>query len=330
MNRPTVLAIVVCCVALIVLLAIYALFFSKNNTDPLVSLKPNLASVQESNNDPSLFQSFPDKKLNTEYNQVTLLSVASEKEAGKRATLLITQNTFLQNSPRLSLFVFFTDSNEGLLLTQPSELSTLSRALEEYMGDKQVVVLLIESTKYKVGDLAKYINASNKILTSVLSAHTIETLAIAAHGKQTCSPINPFIDIDSKHHPYPIALIAYDGCIGDILTPEILSPASGTTIYLSPDISATGLGGLDPKDIDGSETRFDLMKRLWRITKLSIEAQPLCATKTNSPIQVFAPAKNPQRTGEGQLFSFVTNVGHANNVRVMTDIAFCALYANNR
>lgn len=235
-----------------------------------------------------------------------------------------------EQNPRVHAFIYLHGNNDHNKTPEEGNyLRLLRESLERVAGSKNIVILtphhLRAGNNYNRFQLQAFYDQALTAVRTVLPNITVTDVAVGAHSGATCQGLPGFRQALSWGGPSLRGVIAYDGCLGDVLTPSNFSVPSGVAFYLSPNITGE-MGGVP---VRGNQTRNELVQRLWRLTPLTGSDKPACASEAGVAVDVYAPQANLQRQGGGELVSFATRSDHATNVRAMTNIAFCALYRNN-
>lgn len=242
------------------------------------------------------------------------------------ARLRSTQN------PSVHVFIYLHGNNNSNKTPEEGNyLRLLRQSLESVAGSKNILILTphhnSSGNSYRGFSLQVFYDQAMTAVRTVLPNINPVDMTVGAHSGATCEGLSGFRQALSWGSPRLRAVIAYDGCLGDVLRPSNFSVPSGVAFYLAPDVEGTGMGNDNPGDVEGGENRASIVRRVWQLNTLS--QPPVCASQAGTRVETFAPQQNLQRQGGGELASFVTHAGHTDNVRAMTNIAFCALYANN-
>ncbi len=243
---------------------------------------------------------------------------------GSARILLPTRLRSATSQPRVRVFIYLHGNNDGNRTPEDRYLPYLQRALERVAGTKDIVVMTPHHNeagdRYPGFNLADFYGVGMRALQSALPGATAVDVVVGAHSGATCGTSPVILQALSSPLPGTRGVIAYDGCLGDDLTPENATGA-GISLYLNPDTA--GMGNEDPRDVTGNERRNAIVRRAW---SLGSHACPACVASSGANAQCYGQSASFARPGGGELISFETSAGHGPSVEAMTNIAFCAFY----
>ncbi len=240
------------------------------------------------------------------------------------ARILFPERLLSVSSPRVHVFIYLPNGITPSQSPERADLPILKQSLEQVASAKDIVVFM--PFPAKIGDaypdfqLASFYEQALAILKTALPNASVIDIAVGGHGDATCEGAHAFTQ--SLTLPKLLGVVAYDGCLGDTITPNTFSPPSGVAFYLNPDTNG-GMGTQDPATVEGTETRAMIVNRAWRLHE---QPCPACVAAVGSDAKCSAPNARFTRQGGGELISFQTRRGHRESIQEMTNIAFCAMY----
>lgn len=224
---------------------------------------------------------------------------------------------------RVRVFIYLHGNNDGNRTPEDRYLPYLRNALQRVSGSKDIVVMTPHHNNagndYPGFTLNNFYETGLRALQSVLPGVTVQDVVVGGHSGATCNGGPVLLQALNSPLPGTRGVIAYDGCMGDVMTPTNTTGGSGISLYLNPDNA--GMGNENPRSVEGNETRSAIIRRLWG---LGSQTCPACAASAGA--QCYGQSATFPRPGGGELISFETNAGHGPSVETMTNIAFCAFY----
>ncbi len=229
----------------------------------------------------------------------------------------------LTSPPRVRVFIYLHGNNSGDQPPESRYIPYLRNALQRVAGSKDIVVMTPHHNNagndYPGFNLNDFYQTGLRALQAVIPGATVQDVVVGGHSGATCNGGPVILQALNSPLPGTRGVIAYDGCLGDVLTPTNASGGSGISLYLNPDTA--GMGNDDPSSVSGNERRNAIVRRLW---SLGSQTCPACAASAGA--QCYGQSAAFSRPGGGELISFETSAGHGPSVEKMTDIAFCAFY----
>ncbi len=224
------------------------------------------------------------------------------------------------SNPRVHAFIYIHGNNDA---STPSASAAYTQLLQDALrtvaGSKNIVIMAPHKnlSSFAGFNLHTFYAEAQAALARVLPGATIADVVVGGHSGATCNSPVPMISAASNPLPGQRGVIAYDGCLGDVLRRSNFNP-SGQAIYLNPDIGG-GMGG----SVQGGRPRNEIVRTEWGLRQVSC---PPCVATAGAT----AACYSKDTGGSGEIFSFETRYGHGPSVGKMSQIAFCAFYNNDR
>lgn len=229
-------------------------------------------------------------------------------------------------APSVHAFIYLPGTNPGDRLPEESYLAMLRSSLQRVAGTKNIVIMTPHHNQsgdtYPGFRLEDFYENAVRALHEVLPYAQITDVTIGGHDRATCGDHPVLLQAYDQSLSILRNIIAYDGCLGDDITPENTKNTSGISLSLAPD--RFGMGKLDPTSVSGQETRLALVRRLWRFGSTPKPCPP-CVSKIDTQAQCYGQIDSFRQPDGGSLLSIETSAGHDASVGVMTDIAFCGM-----
>lgn len=314
-------------IALVIVFPITAIFLSVMDASPTLTKPVSKNSLTPS----TTVETFPDTdQISTLISSYAFtyrpIDQPSSAWPDNTARLLFPARLQTEEAPRVHAFIYLPGTNVGDRLPESTYLAMLRSSLQRVSGTKNIVIMTPHHNQsgdaYPGFHLEDFYGSAVRALHDALPRAQITDVTIGGHDSATCGDRPVLLRAYDQSPPILRSIIAYDGCLGDVITPENTNNTSGISLYLAPDTS--GMGKTDPASVSGYETRTELVHRLWRFGSVP-KACPPCVSSTDSQARCYGQNPSFTRPDGGKLISLETSVGHDNSVGVITDIAFCEM-----
>lgn len=274
------------------------------------------------------FRSFAEQKFLDEANFERLSVPLQLPEAVTNDVLTLIYPSSLrrpEGKKNTTLFLLVSNRPQDPTWNETLEKSIKDALISNDLQSESPTTAIINVSELKTDTLRQIKARITSIMQEVHGDYQVKNFVVGVSDSHSCdSQSMSVIEDFARKEPINTVLI-YDGCYGDVITPDAFQLPSGINIFLGSYVNTSGVGAKKPTGSRNIFTNADSLIQTWRLGTTLSKTVSTCA-QNNPGARLLEKPTGPQRKPSALTLGILLDQDNRTNVRAMTNIAFCALY----